>query len=140
LKLCRFLGFGLLGVSTAGHVEVLVEPGAWRPRRDQRRRVRLVNEHRRRLGDPAMGGSSKTPIMTAYRQQALACAASLSNGPRRTSEVKTIVPDAPRILLHNVYGWFCRVERGVYALTSAGMSALSRWPQENHAASGLTIS
>jgi hypothetical protein len=87
-----------------------------------------------------LGGSSKTPIMTAYRQQALACAASLSNGPRRTSEVKTIVPDAPRILLHNVYGWFCRVERGVYALTSAGMSALSRWPQENHAASGLTIS
>src|SRR4029077_16560515 len=36
LKLCRFLGFGLLGVSTAGHVEVLVQPGAWRPRRDTR--------------------------------------------------------------------------------------------------------
>ena len=140
LKLCRFLGFGLLGVSTAGHVEVLVQPGAWRPRRDQRRRLRLVNEHRRRLGDPAMGGSSKTPIMTAYRQQALACAASLSNGPRRTSEVKTIVPDAPRILLHNVYGWFCRVERGVYALTSAGITALSRWPQATHGASELTIS
>ena len=137
LKLCRFLGFGLLGVSTSGHVEVLVQPGAWRPRRDQRRRVRLVNEHRRRLGDPAMGGSSKTPIMTAYRQQALACAASLSNGPRRTSEVKTIVPDAPRILLHNVYGWFCRVERGVYALTSAGITALSRWPQATHGASPL---
>ena len=26
LKLCRFLGFGLLGVSTTGRVEVLVEP------------------------------------------------------------------------------------------------------------------
>jgi hypothetical protein len=127
LKLCRFLGFGLLGVSASGRVEVLVQPGPWRPRRDPRRRVRLVGEHRRRAGDPALGGSSRTPIMTAYRQQALACAASLAKGPRRTSEVKTIVPDAPRILLHNVYGWFCRVERGVYALTSSGASVPSRW-------------
>jgi hypothetical protein len=129
LKLCRFLGFGLLGVSTTGRVEVLVEPGPWRPRRDQRRRLRLVDEHRRRIGDPALGGMSKSPIMTAYRQQALACAASLSRGPRRTSEVKTIVPDAPKILLRNVYGWFCRVEHGVYALTQAGTTALGRWSQ-----------
>jgi hypothetical protein len=129
LKLCRFLGLGLLGVSTTGHVEILVQPGPWRPRRDQRRRMRLLDEHRRRIGDPAMGGMSKMPIMTAYRQQALACAASLSNGPRRTSEIKTIVPDAPKILLRNVYGWFCRVERGVYGLTQAGTTALSRWPQ-----------
>src|SRR5947209_19648445 len=83
-KLCRFLGFGLLGVSTTDRVEVLVEPGPWRSRRDPKRRSRLVNEHRRRLGDPVLGGTTKSPIMTAYRQQALACAASLSDGPRRT--------------------------------------------------------
>ena len=123
-KLCRLLGFGLLGVSTSGRVEVLVEPRPWRPRRDARRRSRLVDEHRRRLG-----GSSKVPIMTAYRQQALACAASLSSGPRRTSEIKTAIPDAPKILLRNVYGWFFRVERGKYALTQEGTVALSRWPQ-----------
>src|SRR5262249_29793461 len=51
-KLCRLLGFGPLGVSASGRVEVLVEPGPWRPRRDPRRRSRLVDEHRRRLGDP----------------------------------------------------------------------------------------
>jgi hypothetical protein len=124
LKLCRFLGFGLLGVSTTGRVDILVQPGPWRPRRDPRRRMSLVNEHRRRIGDPALGGMSRTPIMTAYRQQALACAASLSKGPRRTSEIKAIVPDASKILLRNVYGWFCRVERGVYALTQAGTTAL----------------
>src|SRR5216683_3985950 len=77
-RLCRFLGLGLLGVSTTGRVEILVQPGPWRPRRDQRRRMRLLDEHRRRIGDPASGGMSKTPIMTAYRQQALACAVSLS--------------------------------------------------------------
>jgi hypothetical protein len=33
-KLCRLLGFGLLGVSATSRVEVLVEPSPWRPRRD----------------------------------------------------------------------------------------------------------
>src|SRR6266566_1331682 len=128
-KLCRLLGFGLLGVSSSGCVEVLVEPGPWRPRRDARRRSRLLDEHLRRLGDPAAGGSCKAPIMTAYRQQALACAASLSGGPRRTSDVKAAIPDAPKILLRNVYGWFFRVVRGTYGLTPEGTAALARWPQ-----------
>lgn len=128
-KLCRLLGFGLLGVSKAGHVEVLVEPGPWRPRRDNRRRSALVEEHRRRRGDPAAGGSTRAPIMTAYRQDALACAAALEDGPRRVRDLKPATPDAPKILLHNVYGWFIRIERGVYALTEAGRAALVRWPQ-----------
>src|SRR5882724_10770773 len=128
-KLCRLLGFGLLGVSTTGRVELLVEPGPWRPRRDAKRRSRFVKEHRRRLGDPALGGTTKTPIMTAYRQQALACAALLSEGPRRTSELRATIPDAPKTLLRNVYGWFARVERGRYALTQEGMTALGHWPQ-----------
>jgi hypothetical protein len=128
-KLCRLLGFGLLGVSAGGRVEVLVEPGPWRPRRDSKRRSRLVAEHRRRLGDPALGGMTRLPIMTAYRQQALACAASLAGGPRRVCEIKPAVPDAPKILLRNVYGWFFRLERGVYGLTQAGIAALARWPQ-----------
>jgi len=132
LKLCRLLGFGLLGVSSAGRVEVLVEPTPWRPRSDGKRRARLVTEHRRRFGDPVAGGCVKTPIMTAYRQQALACAASLSAGPRRTSDIKMLVPDAPKILLRNVYGWFTRLERGVYALTRAGSNALLQWPQTNN--------
>ena len=45
-KLCRLLGFGLLGVSGSGSVEVLVEPSLWKPRQDRRRRTRLIDEHR----------------------------------------------------------------------------------------------
>ena len=37
------------------------------------------------------------------------------------------MPDAPKILLDNVYGWFVRVERGVYALSEGGRAALVRW-------------
>ena len=128
LKLCRFLGFGLLTVGPRGRVDVLVEPAPWRPRRNARRRSRLVEEHRRRRGDPAVGGGSRAPVMTAYRQQALACAAALDQGPRRPRDLKPEVPEAPKILRHNVYGWFARVERGVYELTESGRAALLRWP------------
>ena len=128
-KLCRLLGFGLLGVSSAGRIDPLVEPGPWRPRRDPKRRSRLIEEHKRRMGDPASGGGSRSPIMTAYRQQVLICAALLANGPGRPRDLKVTVPDAPKILLSNVYDWFVRVERGVYALTDRGRAALIRWPQ-----------
>ena len=126
-KLCRFLGFGLLAVSAAGKVEVLVEPMPWRPRRDAKRRSKIIDEHRRRQGDPVAGGSTRQPIMTAYRQQALACAAQLAKGDAQLRHLRSDVPDAAKILQRNVYGWFIRIERGVYALTDSGKAALVRW-------------
>ena len=130
-NLCRRLGFGMLG----GHRHRRRRgdrqaADTASPRRDPKKRSRLVAEHQRRKGDPALGGSTRAPIMTAYRQQALACASALSQGPRRVRDLKPEIPDAPKILLHNVYGWFDRAERGVYVLTDAGRAALKRWPQQ----------
>lgn len=126
-KLCRLLGFGLLTVSPKGHVEVIVEPGPWRPRRDPKRRSRIVDEHRKRRGDPAIGGSTRRPIMTAYRQQALDCAKALAAAPGRPRDLKPDMPEAPKILQRNVYGWFVRIERGRYGLTELGRTELARW-------------
>ncbi len=127
LKLCRLCGFGLLSVFQSGRVEVLVEPVKWTPRHDAKRKSKLADEHRRRRGDPTSGGSTRLPIMTAYRQQALICAAAMTQAPQKPKDLKTSAPDAPKILLHNVYGWFQRVERGVYSLTDAGRNALVQW-------------
>lgn len=135
-KLCRLLGFGLLGVTATGRVDVLVEPRPWRPRRDARRRSRLVEEHRRRRGDPALGGSSRVPIMTAYRQRSLACAGAVAERPQRPRDLKAIASDAPAILQRNVYGWFARVERGVYGLSDQGAAALRQWHQYPPGAAG----
>jgi hypothetical protein len=129
-NLCRRLGFGMLAVTNTGDVEVIVEPPTTSPRRNPKKRSRLIAEHRKRKGDPATGGSTRAPIMTAYRQQALACAAALSQGPRHVRDLRPEAPDAGKILLHNVYGWFDRAERGVYVLTDAGYAALKRWPQQ----------
>lgn len=128
-KLCRLLGFGLVSVPARGAVQVIVEPVPWRPRRDGKRRSRIVDEHRKRRGDPAIGGSTRRPIMTAYRQQALACARALADAPGRPRDLKATMPDAAKILLRNVYGWFERVERGRYALTERGRAELSRWSE-----------
>ena len=49
------------------------------------------------------------PIMTAYRQRALACAAALAQGPRRPRDLEAWIPDAYNILDPNVYGWFVAV-------------------------------
>src|SRR5262245_18414139 len=128
-NLCRRLGFGLLGVLPGGEVQILLSPVAPAPRRDPRRRSRLIEEHRRRQGDPAVGGGSRQPIMTAYRQTALSCAGALASGPKRPRDLKQLTPNAPKLLLNNVYGWFVRLERGVYDLTDTGRQALERWPQ-----------
>lgn len=126
-NLCRRLGIGLLGVLADGRVEVLLSPVAPGPRRDPRRRSRLVEEHRRRKGDPSAGGSTRAPIMTAYRQEALACASALANGPKRPRDLKPDAPNAAKILHRNVYGWFVRPERGFYDLTDIGRQALLQW-------------
>lgn len=126
-KLCRLCGFGLLSVLPMGGVEVIVEPVPWKPRHDGRRRSRIVAEHRRRRGDPALGGSTRRPIMTAYRQRTLAMAQALASGPLRPRDLASLAPDAPAILVRNVYGWFDRPARGLYCLSEAGHAALEAW-------------
>ncbi len=126
-NLCRRLGFGLLCVDGAGAVHVHLTPDAPMPRRDPKRRSRLVVEHRRRRGDPAVGGGSRRPVMTAYRQRALGCAALIADAPLRPRDLTAQVPDAAAILYRNVYGWFERIRPGWYALGPAGRRALAHW-------------
>jgi len=124
-RLCRFLGLGLLTVDVAlGTVAVLAEPAPYTPRANLPQRRRVVKEHGARRGDPALGGSTRQPVMTAYRQRAVACAVALQAGPLRPRDLRALAPDAGGILLRNVYGWFERVKPGVYRLGPAGEAAL----------------
>lgn len=122
-KLCRLLGFGLLAVH-AGEAAVLAEPGPYRPRPNPKRRTALAREHAARKGDPSPGGTRGVPVVTAYRQEALACAARLRNGPLPTRALANESPRATAILYRNVYGWFQRHGRGVYGLTDQGRAAI----------------
>jgi hypothetical protein len=124
-RLCRRLGLGLIVVAD-GRAHAVEDPVPYRPRRDTRRTARLLREHQRRVGDPTRGGSTRLPIMTAYRQEALRCARLLDDGPMvlRAMRAAADVPHAGAILRDDVYGWFERVERGTYALTPKGVAAV----------------
>lgn len=125
-RLCRLLGVGLLAVDLRiGTVAVLAEPTPYRPRPDLARRRRLLKEHGSRKGDPTQGGGSRQPIMTAYRQRAIACARAISTGTARPRDLKSLAEDAGTILRRNVYGWFVREKPGVYRLSPEGVGALA---------------
>jgi len=101
-----------------------------RPRLAKLRALRLAEEFSRRIGDANTGGTVGTPLVTAYRQDALRCARVLAqSGPMRLGALRAAagVPRAARILQRNVYGWFDRIERGTYRLTDQGGAALRRF-------------
>ncbi len=129
-KLCRRLGVGLLIVDIGraeGHqVEVLLDPVPYSPRKDKKRTVRLLGEHARRKGDPNRGGSTRVPIVTAYRQDALRCARLLKDGPMTLKAMRAAgaPKDVSAILQRNVYGWFERVVKGTYGLSDTGRNGL----------------
>lgn len=131
VALCRRLGLGLIHVrGRDGFVEVLCDPGPYAPRKSARKKARLLREFARRAGDPNDGGATRHGIVTSYRQDALRCARYLAEtGPERGAVVAraAAVPEATRIMRDDHYGWFERVERGVYRLTAAGRRGLADW-------------
>ena len=127
--LCRRLGLGLLTVRVEdGLVEVHCDPAPYAPRRAPARKARLLREFARREGDPNRGGT-RGSIVTAYRQDAVRCAAHLARaGASRGAAVarETGVSRATRMMADNHYGWFVRISVGIYDLTDAGRVALER--------------
>ncbi len=133
LRLCRMLGLGVITVTRRRQgdwVEVVTDPEPYQPRRSAGRRLRLLQEFNERSGDYNVGGSTRRPLMTAYREEALQIARYLERrGPSRLRDIRTGVggEKTDSILQNNVYGWFTRLSRGVYALTPMGEKALSTY-------------
>ena len=127
VKLCKRLGLGLIVIGTLGGIQVLAEPVAYMPRQSSSRKQKLVKEFTARAGDPNLGGSGGTKLMTAYKQDALRCLTHLSaNGVTKLSALRqaTKVERAANIMRDNYYGWFQNTARGIYELTPEGQAAM----------------
>ena len=134
IKLLRMLGLGLVAVDPdleTGSVEVLLDPGEYKPRKSKRRQERLLGEFMRRVGDPNLGGTEKRKgIMTAYRQRAVAIGRFLDkDGPTKASCIAETLrePKARDILYRDVYGWFERESFGVCKLSPRGKREIPHW-------------
>ena len=146
-RLCELLGLGLITVRfyktrREPLVEVVCHPPrceiaaaetartpAKRVRVSKKAAARLAAEFESRHGDFNVGGSpgGKRQV-TAYREQALLCAAALAqHGPLSLRELRecTGCARAAAIMQQNYYGWFQRHQRGVYALLPEGEAALT---------------
>ncbi|MEM6499977.1 MAG: DUF2161 family putative PD-(D/E)XK-type phosphodiesterase [Pseudomonadota bacterium] len=140
-SLCRRLGIGLITVRlNDGFVQIHLDPGPYNPRKSKAKQTRLLREFAKRVGDPNTGGATRTGLMTAYRQDALRCLKVLKvNGPTKAAKVAEVssVERARRIMADNHYGWFERVETGVYAMTPNGKRALKDFAAELKRLSGV---
>jgi hypothetical protein len=133
VKLTKRLGIGLIVVSKSGIVDVIADPAPYTPRQHAKRKSALLKEFRNRQGDPNVGGSTKTKLMTAYKQDALRCLAHLhQHGPTRVVDVRkhTQVEKAASILRSDYYGWFAKQDRGIYTITEIGRAAVKNFASE----------
>lgn len=127
-RLCRHLGLGLITVRLLdGLVEVHCDPGRYVSRKNAKRHGQLLREFARRQGDPNDGGQTRSGLVTAYRQDAMKLAIYLFEvGASKGAVVarETDVVRATTMMRDDHYGWFEKVEKGVYGLTPKGAKAV----------------
>lgn len=114
-------------------VEVPLHPVAEaRPRRAAKKRAAILREVAARSADYNLGGVTKTKIATAYREQSVFLACLLErHGPLSPADAraKGAGPKAQNILFKNVYEWFERLDRGLYAVRPRALEEIELdWP------------
>jgi len=135
-RLLRRLELGLIFVCFHGRrkptVEVVFHPI---PHQRQKRRAAkraVLTEMEGRSGDFNCGGSTRRKIVTAYRENAIQIACYLdAMGPLSPKQLRDLGtgPKTLSILYSIFYGWFERVDRGVYALRAQGREELGEFAE-----------
>ena len=127
-NLLRKIGIGLITValdSPLVHAEILIFPGSYGKNKNND----LKNELLSRTFD-TIGGSTKVPIITAYKEKCIQILCSTkvlgtATGPlliKHGCDVR-----ANSILNSNHYGWFRKTERGKFILSDVGEKYLSEF-------------
>jgi hypothetical protein len=129
----RMLEVGLLTVRVSDGefiVKEVLEPKVMNRdqlrKRNKRKNQLLLNEFKGREKLANIGGSTRTSIHTAYKELNINIAKALTDGPLSIKEIKENVPNdkVGNVLQKNYYGWYERVDRGVYQLTIKGINEI----------------
>lgn len=136
LYLLKRLGIGLLLVSKRSlEVQVANEPVVTElsvyQRQNQNKKKKLNAEFSKRRTKNNVGGVRGEKLISAYREDALlvldACAE--LGGEVKGREVRKLcnIEKTAEILRADYYGWFEKIETGVYRVTDAGYAALEEF-------------
>ncbi|HAK51153.1 MAG TPA: hypothetical protein DCM54_04515 [Gammaproteobacteria bacterium] len=134
-RVLKQLELGLLIVTDTAlgpNVIKLFDPLPYKRRKVKKRRSALIEEIADRSANYNVGGSTRTKLMTAYREQAIYIATCLQElGPGSPKSLRELGASAKtqNILSDNHYHWFQRIDRGVYKLTQQGSSDLKLYQE-----------
>lgn len=102
-------------------------------RSGKKKREAIIKEAKSRFVDANTGGSTRTKLVTAFREESIFIACCLNKygplSPKKLRELGTNGKKTNSILSRNVYGWFDRVKKGTYEINSAGKAALEQYSQ-----------
>lgn len=138
LHLLRRLELGLIIVKVAGDhklAKVIIEPAPFDTAKsksmNKKRRNSLLKEISGRSGDGNKGGSRGKKILTAYREAALQIACCMEKygelSPSKLKQKGTNPEKTQSILSKNHYGWFEKIDRGIYKLSETGKNAIIQY-------------
>jgi len=130
----RRLELGLIFVDVdnpVNPVEIVFHPIEFQRKKISMRKKAIIKEIESRSQNLNVGGSNKKKIVTAYKENAIQIAVYLkeigATTPKKLREYdsgkKTL-----SILYSNFYGWFQRIDRGIYDITVKGKQELNNFP------------
>ena len=134
-RVIRHLELGLLVVSfgpLGASVTKFFDPLPAQRRKSKGRRSAVIREIAERSSEYNTGGSTQTKLVTAYRENAILIATCLEQlgtcSPKKLRDLGT-GDRTPTILARNHYGWFQRVERGIYSITDQGIEDIKSYTE-----------
>lgn len=130
LLILKNVELGLLFVDiNQTSVEAILDPKTYTVRHKKKQREGLLKEFQTRRTTYNVGGSTRTKIITAYRELALIALDFIKDDPKSTKALRDYTQSKKivSILQKNYYGWFTRIKHGVYGITEQGKTALDTY-------------
>jgi hypothetical protein len=135
----RRLELGLITVSFKNDIEkvdVVFHPSPFDKRKSmqmtRKKRKSVTNEIDGRHGNYNLGGSTRTKLMTVYKENSvhIACCLKMFGqlSPHKLRELGT-GNNTQSVLSKNFHGWFERMERGIYKLSEKGYEVFTEYPE-----------
>ncbi|NOR44433.1 MAG: hypothetical protein GQ534_02515 [Candidatus Delongbacteria bacterium] len=134
-RLMKRLELGLILVSflkTKARIDIIFHPAEYTPRKSNKKKTSILREIENRSGNYNIGGVTRKKIITAYRENVIFIAVCLNKfsqlSPKQLRELGT-GEKTGSILNKDFYGWFEKVEKGIYKLHSNGVDALEKYAE-----------
>jgi hypothetical protein len=136
LYVLKKLELGLIFVTFRGDIsfaEVIHDPKPFVPVKvNTKKKTAILKEISGRTMELNEGGVTHRKIVTAYRERCICAACILEHlGPSSPRQIRAYGADerVGTLMLSNPYGWFARIEKGVYTVTEKGRQELSLYPE-----------